>query len=254
MNLRRMNLGVIVQARMSSTRLPGKILKDFYRGHTLLDIILQKLHRIPDAVVVVATSTNEADDALATYLEAKGERVYRGSENDVLQRFIGAAEENGIDGIVRICSDNPFLDVDGLCQLAQVARGNAGADYIGFRVNGKPSILTHFGFWGEYVTLDALKRVAATTDEKPAHEHVTNYIYTHDGFCCAWIAAPEFLEGRTDIRLTIDTPVDFENAQIIYESLTAHDGDFSLQQVVECLAQHQEIVERMNEVIIHNTK
>ena len=61
-----MNLGIIVQARMSSTRLPGKILKDFYRGHTLLDIILQKLHRIPDAVVVVATSTNEADDALAT--------------------------------------------------------------------------------------------------------------------------------------------------------------------------------------------
>ena len=75
--IRVMNLGIIVQARMASTRLPGKILKDFYRGHTLLDIILQKLHRIPDAVVVVATSTNEADDALAAYLADKGERVYR---------------------------------------------------------------------------------------------------------------------------------------------------------------------------------
>ena len=250
-----MNLGIIVQARMASTRLPGKILKDFYRGYTILDIILQKLHRIPDAVVVVATSTNEADDALAAYLSDKGERVYRGSENDVLQRFIGAAEENGIDGIVRICSDNPFLDVDGLCQLARAARDNAEADYIGFRVNGKPSILTHFGFWGEYVTLDALKRVAATTDEKAAHEHVTNYVYTHDDrFGCAWIAAPEFLEWRTDIRLTIDTPVDFENAQIIYGSLIAHGEDFGLQQIVSCLAKHQEIVERMNEVIIHNTK
>lgn len=250
-----MNLGFIIQARMASTRLPGKILKDFYRENTILDIILQKLHRIPDSVVVVATSTNEADDALAAYLSDKGERVFRGSENDVLQRFIEAAEENGIDGIIRICSDNPFLDIDGLCQLAQAAHNNTEADYIGFKVNGKPSILTHFGFWGEYVTLEALKRVASTVTEKTAHEHVTNYIYTHDkSFNCAWIAAPEFLEGHTNIRLTIDTPVDFENAQIIYKSLITHGEDFSLLQIVEYLSQHQEIVKRMNEVIIHNTK
>ena len=250
-----MKLGIIVQARMASTRLPGKILKDFYQGHTILDIILQKLHRIPNTVVVVATSTNEADDILAAHLEAKGERIYRGSENDVLQRFIDAAEENGINGIVRICSDNPFLDIKGLLQLAQAARENTEADYIGFMIGGKPSILTHFGFWGEYVTLNALKRVAAITTEKAAHEHVTNYVYTHnDLFKCAWIAAPKFLEGRTDIRLTIDTPVDFENAQIIYTKLIAQNEDFDLQQIVDCLAQHQEIQERMNEVIIHNTK
>ena len=133
-----MKLGIIVQARMASTRLPGKILKDFYQGHTILDIILQKLHRIPNAVVVVATSTNEADDILAAHLEAKGERIYRGSENDVLQRFIDAAEKNGINGIVRICSDNPFLDIKGLLQLAQAARENTEADYIGFMIGGKP--------------------------------------------------------------------------------------------------------------------
>lgn len=250
-----MNLGVIIQARMASTRLPGKILKEFYQGNTIMDIILSKLHQIPNVSVIVATTDNPCDDVLASCLQEKGECVYRGSEHDVLQRFIGAAEANNIDGIIRICSDNPFLDIEGLCQLAQAAQNNAQADYIGFRVNGKPSILTHFGFWGEYVSLDALKKVYNITTEKAAHEHVTNYVYTHDNtFNCAWIAAPEYLEGRTDIRLTIDTPIDFENAQIIYDSLMIAGKGFGLKQIVDCLEKHQDIIGRMNEVIINNTK
>lgn len=110
-----MNIGIIIQARMGSTRLPGKILKRFYGGKTLLETLLDSLHKVADAKVIVATSMNENNDLLETFLQKKGELVYRGSENDVLDRFIKAAEANEVDGIVRICSDNPFMDWHGSC-------------------------------------------------------------------------------------------------------------------------------------------
>ena len=146
-----MNIGIIVQARMGSTRLPGKILKPFYDGKTLLETLLDNLHKVADAKVIVATSVNENNDELEVFLKEKRELVFRGSENDVLDRYIKAAEVNSVDGIVRICSDNPFMDWHGVEQLVEKAK-NSDADYIGFRINDKPSILTHFGFWGRVCT------------------------------------------------------------------------------------------------------
>ena len=137
-----MNFGIIIQARMGSTRFPGKILKKFYGDDTLLETLLNNLHKV-GIKVIVATSDSENNDQLEVFLKEKGELVYRGSENDVLDRFIKAAEINGIDGIVRICSDNPFMDWHGVRQIVERAN-NSDADYIGFRVNDKPSILTHF--------------------------------------------------------------------------------------------------------------
>ena len=110
-------VGIIIQARMGSTRLPGKILKPFHENHSILDIILDKFHEIKGAKVIVATSTNEENDALEEYLISRGENVFRGSENDVLERFIDAAEKYDVDSIIRICSDNPFLDSEGIQEL-----------------------------------------------------------------------------------------------------------------------------------------
>ena len=229
-----MNIGIIVQARMGSTRLPGKILKPFYDGKTLLETLLDNLHKVADAKVIVATSVNE---------------------NDVLDRYIKAAEVNSVDGIVRICSDNPFMDWHGVEQLVEKAK-NSDADYIGFRINDKPSILTHFGFWGEFVRLSALKRVADTTEEgTPAHEHVTYHIYNHpDEYRCEWIAGPVFLQGRDDIRLTIDTPEDLVNALKVYSDLKAKDENFTLQDVVTYLDAHEDIKQSMISNIFQNKK
>ena len=250
-----MNIGIIIQARMGSTRLPGKILKPFYNGKTLLETLLENLHKVNDVKVIVATSVNENNDQLESFLKEKGELVFRGSENDVLDRFIKAAEENSIEGIVRICSDNPFMDWHGVAQLVEKAKSSE-ADYIGFRINGKPSILTHFGFWGEYVKLSALKRVSQTTDEgTPAHEHVTYHIYNHpEEYKCEWIECPGFLQGRDDIRLTIDTPDDLKNAQKVYSDLMAQDENFSLKDVVDYLDSHEEIKQSMISNICQNKK
>ena len=249
-----MNIGIIIQARMGSTRLPGKILKEFYCKKTLLETLLNNLHKV-DVKVVVATSVNRNNDELEVFLKEKNELVYRGSENDVLDRFIKAAETNNIDGVVRICSDNPFMDWHGVAQLVEKAK-SSDADYIGFRVNDTPSILTHFGFWGEYVTLDALKRVATTTPEdSPAHEHVTFHIYKHpEEYKCEWIQCPDFLQGRDDIRLTIDTPEDLVNAQFVYANLKAKYDDFTLQEVIEYLDNNQDIKDSMMSNISKNKK
>lgn len=250
-----MNIGIIIQARMGSTRLPGKILKQFYGGKTLLETLLENLHKVADAKVIVATSVNDNNDQLESFLLDKSELVFRGSENDVLDRFINAAETYNVDGIIRICSDNPFMDWKGVVQLVEKSK-NSDADYIGFRINDKPSILTHFGFWGEFVRLSALKRVAAITEKgTPAHEHVTYYIYNHpDDFKCDWIAGPEFLQGRDDIRLTIDTPGDLINALKVYSDLKKQNENFTLQDVVSYLDSHEDIKQSMLSNISQNKK
>lgn len=250
-----MNIGIIIQARMGSTRLPGKILKKFYGEDTLLETLLNNLHKVEEAKVIVATSVDENNDALETFLVDKGEIVFRGSENDVLDRFIKAAEANNVDGVVRICSDNSFMDWHGVAQLVEKGK-ISNADYIGFHINGKPSILTHFGFWGEFVRLEALKRVATTTKEgSPAHEHVTYHIYNHpDEFKCEWIECPDYLQGRDDIRLTIDTPNDLQNAQVVYANLMAKDENFTLKDIVEYLDEHEDIKQSMLKNIFQNKK
>ena len=82
-----MNIGIIIQARMGSTRLPGKILKPFYGGKTLLETLLDNLHKVNDVKVIVATSVNENNDQLEVFLKEKKELIFRGSENDVLDRL-----------------------------------------------------------------------------------------------------------------------------------------------------------------------
>lgn len=249
------NIGIIIQARMGSTRLPGKILRKFYGDKTLIEILLDTLHRTKLPKVIVATSVNSDNDILETFLTKKGELVYRGSENDVLDRFIKAAIANQIDGIIRICSDNPFLDYTGIYQLVQKAK-SCDADYIGFRINGKPSIQSHFGFWGEYVSLKALMKVASTTESNsPAHEHVTIHIYSHpEEFKCEWIECPDFLQGRNDIRLTIDTIEDFINAQTVYSAIKQTNNNFSLEDIVAYLNIHEELTQSMLYNISNNSK
>lgn len=249
-----MNQGIIIQARVGSTRLPRKILREFYKGTTLLETVVNNLHKVPNTKLVVATSVDSNNDELETFLNERNIAVYRGSEDDVLSRFIGAAELFDIEGIVRICSDNPFLDWHGVAALVEKAK-TSDADYIGYRINNTPSIKTHFGFWGEYVTLAALKRVAATTDEKPAHEHVTIHIYTHPGdYKCEWIECPDFLQGRNDIRLTVDNLEDFENAQKAFTSLYEANPNFGLKEVVDYIDSHKELKESMKKMIANNQK
>lgn len=246
----------IIQARMGSTRLPQKILLPFYNGKSILELLIEKLSQIENTEIVIATSKGEENDVLENFAKQHGVICYRGSENDVLQRFIDAADAVGAEHIIRICSDNPFLELDSIRQLvAHIEKSDNTVDYISFDIDGTPSIKTHYGFWTEYVTLKALKKVTNLTDESLYHEHVTNYIYVHPkSFNINWIPGPECLLGNKNIRLTIDTPEDFENARNIYGELCANNPYPTIQEIVTYLKDNPECYNSMIQQIKNNSK
>ena len=243
---------LIVQARVGSTRLPNKILLPFFEQKSIISLIIEKLKSLPNTTIVLATTTNEKDTILADTAKSLHIKSYRGSENDVLARFICAAKQYNATRIIRICSDNPFLDIASLKELVEIGE-QSNNDYVSFLVNDKPSIKTHFGFWAEYVTLEALEKVQAATQESIYHEHVTNYIYTHpQDFKIEWLKTPEVLQGREDIRLTIDTQQDFIDAQEIYKHYV--DNNMTIEDLVGYLDQNPSLLEKMKKEIKLNTK
>ena len=101
----------IVQARMGSTRFPGKSLTSLWGPMALLELVLTRVNRARSLdLVVLATSDQPGDDALAPVAEALGVPVFRGDEQDVLRRFCGAVERYPAEAVVRICGDNPLVD------------------------------------------------------------------------------------------------------------------------------------------------
>lgn len=249
-------ISFVVQARSGSTRMPNKIILPFYKGKSILDLLIEKLSEVENTNIIIATSVNTNCDAIEEIAKIHGVSCFRGSENDVLQRFIDAAEQCHAEKIIRVCSDNPFLELNSIKKLVSFACNEGKAsDYVSFKINGIPSIKTHFGFWTEYVTLKALKRVRQFTNENLYHEHVTNYIYANpDKFKIDWIEGPEIINDHPDIRLTIDTQEDFRNAQTIYADLCQKNQFPMITDVVYYLDMHQDYYISMKHQIEKNSK
>lgn len=239
---------------MGSTRLPNKIMLPFFKEKCILELMIDKLKQVPKTQIIIATSINPNNDIIEKFCKEYGINCFRGSENDVIQRFIDAAEKFGEHKIIRVCSDNPFLEMDSLRILAEKAH-NSSADYISFNINGTPSIKTHFGFWAEYTTLSALKQVRQATNEPIYHEHVTNYIYSHpEKFKIEWIRGPKCLLNRNDIRLTCDTLEDFQNLREIYAEVCKDTPFPSIDTLVRYLDSHGGYTSKMKEQILLNSK
>lgn len=250
-----MSLGIIIQARTGSTRLPQKMLLPFYNGFSVLELLLTRLkNNISETNIIVATTINRADDEIFSIATKHNVTCFRGDENDVLNRFINAAKENKISRIIRICADNPFLDILSLKVLIEKF-SMSSCDYMSFSTSdGIPTIKTHYGFWAEAVTLEALEKVSELTNEKLYHEHVTNYIYTHKAnFRCQFIEIDREVE-QMRIRLTLDTLSDFEMQKEIYSVLVETNNEFSIKHVIDVLNKHPKFFEIMNEQIQLNSK
>ncbi|HEY3371909.1 MAG TPA: hypothetical protein VGK10_13725 [Prolixibacteraceae bacterium] len=247
-------LGIIIQARTGSTRLPEKVIQPFYKEQTILDLLLEKAKKL-DLPLVLATTVNPLDERLCKLAYQHQVPVFRGSENDVLDRFIQAAHQFRFLKIIRICADNPFLDLECLKTLAATFE-ESDADYLGFQLEGnKPSILTHFGFWAEAVRLDALEKAARLTSEKLYHEHVTNFIYGNPSlFNVQFMEADPIVFSRTDIRMTLDTAEDFDIQKKIFATIIKENPNFGLRDIVGWLDQHPELLETMKQEIVKNQK
>jgi spore coat polysaccharide biosynthesis protein SpsF len=248
-------LGIIIQARTGSTRLPRKMLLPFHKGKSILELLIDRIQLADLHVpIILATTTNNIDNELISIVENKGIYIFRGSENDVLSRFISAAQEYSIDKIIRICADNPFLDIIDLNKQIQDFR-NSSYDYWCYSLeSGTPSIITHYGFWGEGVTLSALKIIAESTNDTKFHEHVTNFIYTNEKlFSLYKKQIPKGIE-RVKLRLTIDTIIDFEIASQIYSKMVERNFSITSMEVFKYVVSNQVWVNMMSEEIKSNKK
>jgi spore coat polysaccharide biosynthesis protein SpsF (cytidylyltransferase family) len=246
------NYGIIVQARTGSTRLPRKMVLPFVDGKSLLEIILTRFRS--NYRVILATTVHPNDDVLAEQAMSCGVEVFRGSEEDVLSRFIGAAEKYGIQKIIRLCADNPFVHLDLLNTL--VDKAEEQMDYVSFILpNGKPTILGHAGLFCELTTLDTLKEVERATTDPFFREHVTNYIYSYpEDFKIQMIELPDELNFDEEVRLTVDTIDDFKNTQELYTRFGELDSLEEINEMFNYIRDSRQLRESMLQAIKENTK
>jgi spore coat polysaccharide biosynthesis protein SpsF (cytidylyltransferase family) len=200
--------GIILQARLGSTRLPGKVLAPI-GSRTILDHCVTRLQR-SGLPVVVATTEQPEDDAVERAARKLGVDVFRGAEHDVLTRYIDAARAHGLDEIIRATADNPLVDV-GAPGRTLTFRQRVGADHV--VECGLP-----IGTAVEAVTLDALERADALVTDPYDREHVTSFLRRDSRFTALRAVAPGDLR-RPGLRLTVDTPEDLEFIRDVYASL-----------------------------------
>jgi spore coat polysaccharide biosynthesis protein SpsF len=213
----------VIQARMGSTRLPGKVLKPV-AGQPLLWHIVHRLKAsrlIED--IAVATTTNARDDAIAEFGAKHDIAVVRGPEDDVLARFALAAEALDADIIVRVSSDAPFIDA-GFVDHLIASMIEQGGDYV---LLEEGSVTAHEGV--DPFTRRALDKLMMDAHDDPvAREHVTGYFKLHPAFVPIARATPFPPLARDGGRLTIDTPDDLAFVEAVHARLQAKAGEASL--------------------------
>ncbi len=227
---RRQHIAAVVQARMRSTRLPGKVLKEIV-GQPLLWHILHRLRKSEMIqTICVATTTDPADDPIAAYATAQGAKVVRGPEDDVLARFALASHLIDPDIIVRVNADAPLVDaafVDYL--IREMLR--VQADFVML----KPGLSAiHDG--ADPMSRWALDKLVLMAHQDPvAREHVSAYFKLHPNFVkIAHIDLPLKWQFK-GARLSIDTPADVTFIETIYERLHAQAGEATLTDLVALL-------------------
>lgn len=203
----RTRAGIILQARLGSSRLPGKALATI-DGKTILEHCLRRLMFAGVAPVVLATTSRPEDDALNVVARSLGVGVFRGDAKDVLGRYVSAAQAFDFDVVVRATGDNPCVDIQAPGRLLEILRSH-GADYV--CEDGLP-----YGAAVEAVTRTALMRAAHEAHHVEDREHVTVYVRRNtQAFRVILSPAPAPLR-RPDVRVTVDTAADLEHVRALY--------------------------------------
>ncbi len=230
-----MNVVIIVQARLGSTRLPNKILRKL-NGDSVLEFLIKRLGRCKKASrIVIATTTKPADGLLIEYAKKLSVAYYRGSEDDVLDRTYHAAKQEKAGVVVRVTSDCPLNDPKLIDSMIEEFLGS-GLDYL---CNRKPPTYPD-GYDTEVFTFAALEKAWKEAKFKFEREHVTPYISEHeDIFKVKSIFYPK---DCSHYRLTVDYEEDFELVKKVYGALYPKNPDFTLEDVIAYLDARPELV------------
>lgn len=229
---------IVVQARLGSTRLPGKVLKTVL-GKTLLEFLFERLKRAASCDgIVIATTTNPADDAIVLHGAKMGAKIFRGSEDNVLERYFLAAQKHGAKTVVRVTADCPLLD-PAIIDLA-VNFYEEHPEY-GFVTNSpaEGELRTYpRGMDVEVFSFKALEEACQGAKLPAELEHVTPYFRNRPHHY-----RQHYLQldhDLSDWRLTVDTPEDFELIRLILEDLYPRENKFSFADLCETINAHRE--------------
>ncbi len=228
-----MTIAAIIQARSGSTRLPGNVLRDLC-GRPMLARVIQRVRSAQGVdVVCVATTTLARDDAVAAVAATEGASVFRGSEADVLGRYVGAADELDADVVVRITADCPLIDPTVIAEML-TARSQSGL--VDCYTNTLERTYPR-GLDTEIVLTETLDWIAKTADDRRAREHVTWHLYQHpDEFR---IVNHRQARDLSHLRWTVDVEADFTLVDRIYQALDG-DASFVSSDVLAVLDDHPE--------------
>jgi len=203
----------IIQVRMGSTRLPGKVLKKL-NGITILESLLNQLNysRLLNDKII-ATTLNSEDDVIVNFCESKGIKCFRGSVNDVLDRYHKCAKKFSINTIIRITSDCPLMDPQVVDDVIDFYLKNS-YDYV----NNFYKRTYPYGNDVEIFSLKVLEKVWEKATKPSEREHVTPYIYNNpDEFSLGWI---ENKENLSEFHWTVDRKEDLIFVQKIFKKIS----------------------------------
>ena len=237
-----MSVVAIIQARVGSTRLPAKVLRDLC-GVTMLGRVIQRVQAAPGIDrVVVAIPHLEADRGLLPVIARYGADAFQGSQDDVLSRYCGAAERFDAATVVRITSDCPLLDpaVVG-AMVAEFTRRRGGGERLDYLSNTVERTFPR-GLDAEVFTLAALREAHAEATELVEREHVTPFIYRHpERFALANHLNPA--GDFSHLRWTVDTEEDFRFVRAVYQALLTTGQRFGQAEVLALLQRRPELIQ-----------
>lgn len=205
---------IVTQARMTSTRLPGKVLFPLGEG-TVLDLHLRRLLQAT-LPIVVATTLNREDDPVVAAADALGAQVVRGSEFDVLSRFDRAVEESKADIVVRVTSDCPLID--GRLIAESVLRWRKLGDSNAYLSNTQRRTYPR-GLDFEIFSAELLRRAHREATTPSDREHVTPYLYAGPSSIATSHHVERIDDGATQTRLTLDTEDDYQMLSTLVERI-----------------------------------
>lgn len=203
-----MKVGIIIQARMGSARLPGKVLRDI-GDLPLLAHVMGRLSQLAHPwPVVVATSTDAHDDAIVAWCRHADVSTFRGSEHDVLDRYVQCARASDFQHVVRLTADNPFTDIHELERLVKLHLAD-GFDYT------HSFGMMPLGVGAEIFTRTALERSHLEGLQPHHREHVNEYIQEHPELFRIGVLDIPADKRAPDLRLTVDTEEDWRRADAL---------------------------------------
>jgi spore coat polysaccharide biosynthesis protein SpsF len=230
----------IIQARMGSTRLPGKVLKVLGDRSVLAHVITRVRAVAAVDEVVVATTELVADDAILEAAVAAGAKVFRGSESDVLSRYYHAAIAFDAELVVRVTSDCPLFDSELLARMLQrfdrLREDGAAVDYLSNTLERTYPR----GLDAEIFTMEVLAAAFAEARSGDEREHVTPFVYLRpDRFALRGFTAAI---DHSRHRWTLDTSEDWQLIEAIFRELYVAGAPFGTERVLDFLAVHPELV------------